>query len=105
MNINEFRYNIIIQSAVKTKDIYGAESITYTTVYNLKAAKKPAGGGKGVDSDEIFTSNSQIFEIHYRTGITEDMIVYYNSKKYRINQIEEVQYRVGLRLLCELINE
>ena len=104
MNINEFRYDILIQEAVKTKDSYGAENVTYTALFTLKAAKKPAGGSKGIDSAEIFTSNNLIFEIHYR-NITEDMIVVYEGNKYRINQIVEVGFRAGMQLFVEKINE
>jgi len=104
MNVSEFRYNIEIQQPTSTKDEYGAESITYTTIYNLRAAKKSLGGSKGVDAEEVFTSSNITFEIHYR-NITEDMIVLYAGVKYRINQIVEVGFRSWLQLVVEKINE
>lgn len=104
IDINNMRYKILIQSATKTKDVYGAESVTYTTIFTLKAAKKPAGGSKGLDSAEVFTSNNLIFETYYRS-ITEDMIVVYEGNKYRINQIVEVGFRAGMQLFVEKINE
>lgn len=104
MNIGEFRYKIIIQQPTLTKDEYGAESITYTTVYTLKAAKKQLGGSKGVDAEEIFTSSNIVFTTHFR-NITEDMIVLYEDVKYRINQIVEIPFRTGLEITVEKINE
>jgi len=105
MNVSEFRYTITIQTPTNTKDDFGAEAISYTTLYTLKAAKKHIGGSKGVDANEVFTSNNLNFETHYRTGITEDCIILFNDYKYRINQIAEIGYKEGLSFTVEKINE
>ncbi len=98
------RHNIIVQQAVSVRDIYGAETITYETVFSIKAEVKYVSGSKGVDANEIFTSNNIQFITHYR-AITEDMIIVWREKKYRINFIQEVGYREGLLITTELINE
>ena len=105
MNISDFRYKIFIQLPTATKDEYGAESIVYTTIYTLKAGKKSLGGSKGIDANEVFTSNNLVFETHYRSGITDECIVLYDDKKYKINQITEIGFKIGLQITVEKINE
>lgn len=104
MNVSEFRYKINILQPTTTKDSYGAEVITYTTIYTLRASKKYAGGSKGIDANEVFTAQNLIFETHYR-NITDNMIVLHNGVKYRINQIVEVGFKAGLQIFAEKINE
>lgn len=104
MNVNNFRHKIYVQQPVAVRDIFGAETITYETVFILKAEVKYVSGSKGVDANEIFTSNNIQFVTHYR-AITEDMIIEWNSKKYRINFIQEIGYKESLLITVELINE
>ena len=98
------RHKILVQEKTVNRDEYGAESISYTTVFTLKAAVKYVGGSKGTDANEIFTTNTVVFETHYR-DINEEMIILFKDQKYRINYIAEVGYRSGLQITAEKINE
>lgn len=105
LDVSSMRYKILVKQPTVTRDEYGAEKITYTTLHTLKASKKHIGGSKGVDSNEIFTTTNIVFEIHYRDDIDEEMVIEYDSKNYRINQIVEIGYRQGLQITVEKINE
>jgi SPP1 family predicted phage head-tail adaptor len=104
MNINNMRHKIYVKQAISVRDAFGAETITYETVFKLKAEVKYISGSKGVDANEIFTSNNIQFITHYR-AVKEDMIIVWNNKKYRINFIQEINYKEGLIITTELINE
>jgi SPP1 family predicted phage head-tail adaptor len=104
MNIGEFRYTIVVVQPQTVRDSYGAESVTYTTAYTLKASVKYVGGAKNINNNEIFNSNNVVFETHYR-GITDDMIILFNNQKYSINYIAEIGYKAGLSITAEKINE
>lgn len=104
MNIGECRYTIVVQQKVPVRDSYGSETITWADFLTLRASVKYAGGTKTINTEEIFTSQTLIFETHYRP-IETDMIILFNAKKYRILNIEEVGYKTSLKITTELINE
>ena len=101
----EMRYKIKIITIKVTKDIYGADVTSTETLHTLRAARKQAGGGKGINNDEIFANEQIQFTTHYRSGITTKNEVEYNSKRYRILSVTEIGFKEGLQINTELINE
>lgn len=103
--LNDYRRTIQILEKVVTRDEFGSETISYSELYTLRAGVKDFGGSKGVDAEEIFSSEILVFETHYRPLIATDMLVVYNEKRYRINHIAEIGFHQGLEISAELINE
>jgi hypothetical protein len=106
LDINSMRYNISVLKKRVVRGEYGSESIEYDTIYNnLKAGIKTITGSKGVDNEEIFTSQNIIFTTHYR-DIKVDNLILYEGNKYRIVAPPiDIGYKAGLEISCELINE
>lgn len=105
MNIGAMRYKIVIQQVTKTKDDYGAETLVWSTYKTLKAAKKDMGGTQVLNNNEIFNTNTIELTTHYRDGINTEMRVVLNNDYYRILSIAEINYKEGLVLRCEKIND
>jgi hypothetical protein len=104
MNINNFRYDISVQKKITVRGEYGDETATYTTVYNLKADVIDNGGTLGMNNKEVFPNKNMTFECYYRP-ISEDMIILFEGKKYRILHIGVIGFKTGLTIQTELINE
>lgn len=102
--IGNMRYKIIVQKKVSTRDSYGSVSTIYEDYLNLKAEVKYGSGSKGINTNEIFTTNTIIFLTHYRP-LTVDMQIVFEGQKYRINNLQEIGFKSGLQITTELINE
>lgn len=104
LNFGNMRYVIEVQESITSKDQYGSQVEVFSTIYTLRAQIKYVSGNKGLNNEEIFTSQVVQFFTHYR-DINEKMIILFNDKKYKINFIEELGFKEGLSINCELINE
>ena len=102
--VGNFRYNITVIRKTVTYNDYGSEIITWNPVYTLKCSKKYGKGLKIENNHEVFSKEFIIFSTHYRNIQIDDRIQL-DEKNYLINLIEEVGYREGLNLHCDLINE
>lgn len=104
MNINEFRYDIVIQNKQVTRDIYGGTNEQWVDYLSLKGSVKYNSGSKGLNNDEVFNFQQINFIIHHRI-IDETMRIKFNNKYYKINFINTIGYREGLSINAELIND
>jgi hypothetical protein len=103
--LGEMRYKIIVQELVVTKDANnGSMKDTYVTKYTLKAKKVRTSGVNLVQNQEIFNTNTLIFQCHYRNIVETDRILFENNN-YKINNISEIGYREGLEITIEKLNE
>lgn len=104
LNISNFRHTIKILQKTITRDDYGAESIIWNTIFTLKSDVKYGAGRKEVETEEFFTMEDIMFTTYYRE-FTTDCIVLFRDWKYRITNLQEIGYRVGLNIYVEKINE
>lgn len=98
------RDNIIVQRKVVIKDNYGAETEIFSDHLYLKANTNYKSGGKGIQTEEIFSSRNITFTTYFRDIIETDRIIY-DNKTYSINFIGELGHREGLEINTTLINE
>jgi SPP1 family predicted phage head-tail adaptor len=104
MNINDFRYDIIIQNKQITRDSYGGTNEQWVDFLNLKGSVKYNSGSKGVSNEEVFNFLAVTFITHYRP-ITDDMRILFDGNKYKINFINPIGYKEGLSINAEKIND
>lgn len=103
--LGDLRHSIDVTAKAITKDDFGAESITWNTLYtNLRASVKYGKGFKDVQEHEIFPKQFLIFSTHYRNISTENRIVW-KGKRYIINIVEEIGFKEGLNIHCDLLND
>lgn len=99
------RYSIQVIGKTVVKDIYGAETVTWTNKIKLRADRKFMGGDKTVEGKEIFNSQRLIFTTHYRKLVNEDDRIVFDGKTYLINSIVMVGFKEAMQIDCELIND
>jgi head-tail adaptor len=105
MIIGELRDNIIVKELVSTKDpVNGSTIDTYVTKFYLKSKVTRRSGAKTINNNEIFNTLSIVFTTHYRNIVDSDRIEF-NGIDYKIMMIGEINYREGLEIICERINE
>lgn len=105
IQVGEMRYTIKVKSLSSVKDEYGAAEEVYTNLVTLRASVKYLSGSKGIDLNEIFTSQAIQFTTYYRSVIEPTMRIEFNNKAYRILSIAEIGFKEGLLITTELINE
>lgn len=104
MIVGKMRYNIKVQKKVNIRGDFGEFNEEWSDYLNLKADVKYNSGTKTINNEEIFNTQQITFITYYR-DITEDMIIIYNDKKYKILFIDEIPFKSGLNIKTELINE
>ena len=102
--IGNLRYSIQVISKQIIKDEYGAEIVTWTNSYKLRAERKFAGGDKTLDNKEVFNSQRLVFVTYFRRGVSTDDRIIFQDKKYIIKSIVEIGFGESMQIDCELIN-
>lgn len=103
--LGDLRHSIQVITKQVTKDEFGSETVLWVNKIKIRAGRKFVGGDKTLDKKEVFTSKRIIFTTLFRSTITEDDRIIFNSKKYNIQSITEIGYREGLQIDAELIND
>lgn len=93
--------SIVIQDKAVTRDAYGAESITWTTVATVPASAEPIAGREYLAMRQAQADISIRFRIRYLAGVTPAMRVQWRGGYYDI--LEVINPRAAdreLELLC-----
>lgn len=93
--------SIVIQDKSVTRDAYGAESITWTTVATVPASAEPIAGREYLAMRQAQADISIRFRIRYLAGVTPAMRVQWRGGYYDI--LEVINPRAAdreLELLC-----
>ena len=105
MVIGEMRYNIVVKRLTITRDADNGSPIqTWADQYKLKAKIPRGSGNKTVENEEIFNTSTLRFITHYRDILEKDRI-YYDEDWYKIMLINPINYKEGLEIVGEKIND
>ena len=80
------------------QDAFGAPSETWTTYVNCYAEKLDVGGRERFQASGRQAEVDTVFRLHYQSGITNKMRIYYNSTAYDIVYINELGRRQYLEI-------
>lgn len=97
------RRTITVSRLTKTRDQYGSETDVYNNVMTLKAELLTTKGNLVKNSLELFASKTLTFLTYYREILFTDRVEY-ESKVYKIIDIDEIGFREQQKLTVELIN-
>lgn len=103
--LGNLRYSIQVISKSVTKDEFGAEIVTWTNSFKLRAERKFAAGDKTLDNKEVFNSQRLVLTTFFRRGVSTDDRIIFQDKKYLIKSIVEIGFGEGMQIDCELIND
>ncbi len=102
--IGDLRYLIQLYGLNSTKDEYGSDAEAYSLAMTLRSGVKFVSGNKGIDLEEVFTSQTIQFTTHYRSTIVPTMVIVYAGQQYRILAISTIGFKEGLLITTELMN-
>lgn len=92
---------ITIKGFSETTDAYGQEVKTFTTLASVWANVTEKVGREGENGDMISSTKRVEFIIRYRTDVTAEMRIEYNSNIYKIEAIQNADARKAfLKLVC-----
>lgn len=89
MNIGPLDRKITIQKQTATRGTAGGQSITWPTYHSCWAQKVEKAGNEAINNQATVATNQTTFFIRYKSGITENMRIVYDSENYWITFIKE----------------
>lgn len=104
MRIGELRTRIVFQTNVKTNDKYGTTVESWSDKFTMKCKVVGTSGRKGIDNNEVFTSNSVLIECYIR-DVKNDMKVLLNGNEYTIESIDPFPYKNYMQIQLSKINK
>ena len=96
---------ITIKRATITKNVYGEEEETWSTVYTTRARIEQTKSDKVIENDEVIMTYTKTFQMRYYVPIQPFDVIEWNSQKYRVMSIDKDRANVHIIVIGELINE
>lgn len=95
---------ITIETPTVTRDTYGSEILTWSTLATVWASKQHKTSREFYVAQKINSEVTDLFIIRYRAGITTKMRVNYDGRYYDILGADDPDgRRVGIQLLCKAV--
>tara|TARA_R100000655_G_scaffold99311_1_gene143113 strand:+ start:162 stop:482 length:321 start_codon:yes stop_codon:yes gene_type:complete len=102
MRAGALRHRLIIQSVGNTLDDYGDLSNSYSNVATVWGSISPISGGEQEIADEITGVVTHRVKIRYKSGVTCQDRISYNSRTFQIESVRNWDERnIFLELLCK----
>lgn len=101
MKAGKLDRRILIQTKTTTRDSYGAEIISYTTLANVWAEILPVSGREYFLAAQFVPEAQLKIRIRYRTDFDETAQIIYNSTTYDILYIAEIGRQEGVEILVK----
>jgi SPP1 family predicted phage head-tail adaptor len=105
MDSSELDRLIIIQEESITRSPSGQEIVSWVNWASPWAKRIPQNGKEYIAASQLVGEVDAIFRIRYRPGVHKKMRVVYESQDYDIQDIQEVERKEGLNLICKVIRE
>lgn len=102
MQAGKLDRRVIIQQTTQSADASGERVDSWSTLATVWAGITYNPGDEKIEGQQITASQKIVWEIRYRSDVTENMRISWNSKYYYITSIEEIGRQDGLRLTTEV---
>jgi len=102
MNIGKLDRYITLQSVSTSVDAYGQPVESFSTLANVWAKIEYKSEVEKFENEQLRAVSSIDFTIRYRTDVTQQMRISYNSETYQIIGISEIGRGEGLKLKTKL---
>ena len=104
MEAGDLNRRIIIETPTITRDTYGAEILTWSTLTAVWASKQHKASREFYVAQKINSEITDLFVIRFRTGLTTKMRVNFDAKYYDILGADDPDgRRVKIQLLCKVV--
>ena len=104
MNFARNKWSIQIQSKTSSKSPLGVLQDTWTTFATEFAEVIPTGGKEYTKEGRQWMSSPAIFNIRYRTDVTQNNRIVYNNQVFDITSVNMIKWRDGLSINAESTN-
>ena len=102
MRAGELRHRVTIKSKGASRDTFGQETITWTTVATVWAAVEPLSGREYLAGAQLEAAVDTRVRIRYLAGVVPEMQVVYGSHTYNLLSVVHVgENRREMQLMCQ----
>ena len=105
MNPGELNRYVTLQELVTSRDAFGAEILSWSTLAAVWAKIDPLSGGEAYVSDKIQSQATHRFTLYYRSDVTAEHRVVFGGYAYDILLVQEVGLHEATELLVEWTGE
>jgi SPP1 family predicted phage head-tail adaptor len=102
MNVGELDRRLILKQKTVSRDAWNHPVATFTTLATVWGKKLDRLAGEAVGENQLVATNRTEFTIRYRTDVTEDMIIEYDSENYYVTGTKEIGRKELLLITTEL---
>lgn len=104
IDTGELRDVVEMQDFTTITNENGFQTKDYTTIYRLRAKVKTQGTKEYMSASRDTTKLTIHVICPKRKGIDSDKFLLYNSKRYNVKHVHELEDRMFLQLTCEVID-
>lgn len=107
INAGKYKHKIVIKKVIISEDSEGFKTKEYQTILTTKAYVKTTRGYTLLANDTDFEKATTNFTIRYpKTGITRDMLIYFNDKEYTIEYLNNIDEKgIELEIQARLVQK
>lgn len=96
---------ITIQADTGSQDAYGQPYGTWTTIATVWGKIITSGGREFYAAQRLNAETTAVVEIRYRTNVTTANRILYNTRKYDILSVVDVEERhIWLQIACKEVD-
>lgn len=96
---------IEIYKKVLTDNQYGEQTEEWVLKYSTKARLVHDGGSRVIQNDEVFFAHTKTFQVRSYVPVEDFDMIKWNSKNYRILNIEPDKNMMNKTIKTELIDD
>lgn len=105
MMAGQYTEDIDVIDIVEVVNDYGEREMVERPICHTKAKVDAESGGRTESANEIVYTHNKTFYVHMYIMVTDNSVIVYEGKKYRVVNIEKRRMYNDLQVIAELINE
>lgn len=105
MMAGQFNEIVKIYETVEEANDYGERIITQNLISTTRAKVEVTGGNRNTENNEIVFSHNKTFYVRFYVPVTDTSVIEFDSKKYRVLNVEKRKEYNDIKVISELINE
>ena len=101
MDAGKLRHRILLQTKTVSRDTFGAETVTWTTLATVWGSVEPMRGQEFIESQRAWAEVDTRMRIRYRDGLVPTMRATWSGHVYDVKAVIEVEERKReVQLMC-----
>ena len=104
--MRHYRHQIVIETPTTVLDTYGADVVTWATLYTVWGKIEPIDSSEEIEAGSVIQTNKYLVRMWYRSDITTELRLTNTGRTFEIESVVNVDERnQKLELTCFRIDD